>query len=284
MTSVIVPVHNAAPFIDELLRSLAEQKDAGDWEVILVDNNSTDDSAAVARRWTSRLPLQILSATERSNPSYARNTGAAAAAGDDLLFIDADDAVDEGYVRAMRAALERHPFVTSRVDSETLNPAWVKNAHGEPWQTHNVGVFFGFLPAAGANIGIKRSLFESVGGFSGKFSGSEDLAFSWEAQLATGASVHFVHNAVYRYRYRTTYWQLFVQGRRWGQDSALLYRTFGKRGMPGRPLWTAAREWVSVFAGLVSARSSDARAPLLVRLGFCVGRLEGSAIHRVAYL
>jgi glycosyltransferase involved in cell wall biosynthesis len=283
MTSVIVPVHNAAPFIGELLRSLSEQKDALDWEVILVDNNSTDESMTIARRWADKLPLRLLTATERSNPSYARNVGAAAASGDNLLFIDADDAVDGGYVRAMRAALELHPFVTSRVDSETLNPAWAQNAHGAPWQTDHVGVFFGFLPAAGANIGIKRALFQALGGFSGKFSGSEDVAFSWEAQLATGTSVRFVPDAVYRYRYRTTYWQLFAQGRQWGRDSALLYRTFRTKGMPGRPLSLAARDWVGVLAGLIAARSRAARAPLLVRLGFCVGRLKGSALHRVPY-
>ena len=283
MTSVIIPVHNAEPYVGDLLDSLVKQDFAGAWEVVVVDNRSTDQSISIANRYSLSLPIRIVIAGDRPNPAYARNAGASTSSADNLLFIDADDAVDEHYVTAMTEALQTTPFVTSRVDSSTLNPDWVRGAHGDPWQTNGVDVFFGFLAAAGANIGIRRALFNEIGGFSETFSCAEDLAFSWQAQLSTGVAPHFVGNAVYRYRYRSTFWLLFRQGVGWGADSVLLYRTFGPKGMPGRSAGTAIKEWAQVCGGLLSFPNGKQRAPLLARLGLCIGRLKGALQFRVNY-
>jgi len=283
MTSVVVPVHNAEPYLNDLLASLEVQDMRDAWEVVLVDNHSTDRSLAVARTFADRLPLRIMAAFDRANPSYARNAGVASSTSEKLLFIDADDAVAPGYVRTMTAALDIHHLVTSRVDSEALNPGWVREAHGEPWQATGVGVFFGFLPASGINIGIRRSLFDSLGGFPEAFSGSEDMAFSWDAQIKAGASLHFVPDAVYLYRYRETIGQLFAQGANWGRDSVLLYRTYREAGMPGRSVRTGFIDWFQAIRGFAAAGSKSARAPFAVRLGLCAGRLRGSLQYRTRY-
>jgi len=283
-TSLVVPVHNAEKSLGDLLTSLIGQEEMDRWEVVIVDNNSTDGSMVVAQTFRDRLPLRFVSARERANPSYARNAGAASSSADNLLFVDADDAVGPGYVKAMDGALSEHPLVTSSVDSGSLNPAWVRGAHGPPWQTEGVAAFFGFLPAAGVNIGIKRTLFESLGGFPEAFSGSEDMAFSWNAQLVAGVAPYFVREAVYRYRYRTTIRELFLQGAHWGRDSVLLYRTFRTKGMPGRPISAVTGDWGSAIAGFVSADDQSARAPFAVRLGLCAGRLRGSLQYRTFYL
>lgn len=283
MTSVVVPVHNAEPYLGDLLASLELQDMRDPWEVVLVDNHSTDRSSAVAGQFAGRLPLRMMEASARANPSYARNAGVASTTSEKLLFIDADDAVAPGYVRTMTAALDTHHLVTSRVDSETLNPGWVREAHGEPWQATSVGVFFGFLPASGINIGIRRSLFDSLGGFPEAFSGSEDMAFSWNAQINAGASLHFVPDAVYLYRYRESLGGLFSQGANWGRDSVLLYRTYREAGMPGRSLRTGCEDWLHSIRGLVMASSKSARAPFAVRLGLCAGRLRGSLQYGTRY-
>lgn len=284
MTSVVVPVHNAQAFLGDLLQSLVRQDFRGDWEIVAVDNRSTDQSASIAAGFSSTLPIRVVTASDRANPAYARNAGVRAARGDKLLFIDADDVVNEGYVREMACALDDSPYVTSRVDSRTLNPEWVRTAHGNPWQANGVDVFFDFLPAAGANIGIRRSLFDTLGGFSERFSWAEDLALSWRAQLTAGVPPRFVEPAVYLYRYRTTYWRLFIQGIGWGEDSVLLYLTFGAQGMPGRSATTGAREWAQVLGGMLFFPNAQRRAQLLARLGLCVGRLKGAMQYRVLYL
>ena len=70
-----------------------------------VDNGSSDGSVAILERYKDRLPLTVIHASERHNPSFARNAGARVARGRFLLFVDADDALAAGYVEHMTRAL-----------------------------------------------------------------------------------------------------------------------------------------------------------------------------------
>jgi glycosyltransferase involved in cell wall biosynthesis len=229
------------------------------------------------------IPVRVVDAPRPANASYARNVGVNATAGEKLFFVDADDEVAPGYLEAMSAALESHGFVTSRVDSKTLNPEWVHAAHGPPWQAEGVDQFFQFMPGTGINIGLRRELFEKIGGFPTEFSGSQDVVFSWQVQLG-GTPIHFVSQALYRYRYRATLLGLFRQTRNWGMSNVLLYRHFRQAGMPPRTLRMAIKEWRDVLTGLVCARSKAELAPIVVRLGYCVGRLIGTLRYRLLYL
>jgi glycosyltransferase involved in cell wall biosynthesis len=281
--SVIVPFRNGAKHLAALLDSLVVQDSRAPWELVAADNGSTDESRSVLAAYRDRLPIVVVEALERANPSYARNAGARAASGSKLIFIDADDEVSPNYVSALAGALDHHRLVTSRVDSAALNPAWVRSAHGAAWQSDGVGVFFDFWPAAGVNIGILRSTYEELDGFPEEFSGSEDIAFSWTAHKH-GIRIEFVGDAVYRYRYRHTLTGLFRQCANWGRDTALLYKRFGPDGMPGRTLGTSLAEWRDVAVGLLRPGEEDGRASFVVRAGFCWGRLHGSARYRVKYL
>lgn len=281
VTSVIIPVHNSARYLPTLLDSLRQQT-AHDWEVVAVDNRSTDDSLRILTNSTLSAPLRLHRADERANPSYARNVGATVATGDKLLFVDADDAVLSGYVRLMSEALDEHPMVTSRVDSAALNPDGVREVFGATWQSEGIDTYFGFLPGCGVNIGIRRDLFEKLGGFPEEFSGSEDIAFAWKAHLA-GVRVHFVADAVYLYRHRESLADLFRQAANWGRDNALLYARFRQHGMPGRSWRLAVREWTETIRDVLVARNDLERGRAAVRFGFCVGRLKGSAKYRVRY-
>jgi glycosyltransferase involved in cell wall biosynthesis len=282
--SVIVAFRNAERDFHDLLESLTAQTIDERWEILAVDNRSTDRSRQIAEQFTSRLPLAIIEAPARANRAYARNVGVAASSSDHLVFIDADDTVNPDYVRAMVRALREHELVTSRVDSITLNPEWVRGAHGPAWQADGVDVLYGFLPAAGVNIGIHRSLYGSLGGFPEEYAFCEDTAFSWNAHLRRRIPLHFVPDAVYRYRYRDTLPKLFRQSSRWGQASVQLFRQYRTDGMPDRPVRTALEEWRAVISALPRASNREARAPLVVRLGYCVGRVKGSFQHRVLFL
>jgi glycosyltransferase involved in cell wall biosynthesis len=281
--SVIVPCRNAARLVGEALASLVNQELDEAAEILLVDNGSTDNSRAVAAGIRGRIPLRIIEARARTNASYARNEGVRHARGDKLMFVDADDQVAPGYLAAMAAALERHRFVTSRVDSRTLNEPWIRDAHGPPWQAEAVTVFFDFLPATGINIGLRRDLFDMIGGFPEDFSGSQDIVFSWRAQQL-GVTIAFIPEALYLYRYRATLRGLFRQCRNWGTSNVLLYRMFRTSGMPPRTMRVAVVEWRDVLREIVRARSRAQLAPLVTRLGYCAGRLAGSFRYRCLYL
>jgi glycosyltransferase involved in cell wall biosynthesis len=279
--SVVIPCRNCARYLARQLGALAQQDYEGGWEVIIVDNASTDGSRAVAESFRGLLNLRIVDASDRTGAAYARNVGARASSGGKLLFVDADDEVAPGYLSALSGALDKSDFVTSRVDAQSLNPDWIRAAHA-PWQDEGIADWFDFLPCSTVNIGVSRSMFEAVGGWPEEYPASEDIALGWRLQLA-GASLRFVPEAVYRCRYRDSLAGLYRQTRWWGLSSSQLYREFRGAGMRRRSLAAAVREWLGILAGLLKARNKAELMPLVVRIGDCVGRLEGSARHRVLF-
>jgi peptidoglycan/xylan/chitin deacetylase (PgdA/CDA1 family)/SAM-dependent methyltransferase len=88
--SVIIPAYNAAGFIDKALQSLAAQGKVA-WEAIVVDDGSTDDTVQVVQRRMRRDRRVRLIRQRNAGVSAARNAGLAAACGDWLCFLDADD-------------------------------------------------------------------------------------------------------------------------------------------------------------------------------------------------
>ena len=100
--SIIIPCHNAAPWLAETLESAVAQT----WpkkEIILVDDNSTDGSLELARGYESR-GVRVLTQSNRG-AAAARNAGLAAARGDYLQFLDADDLLSADKISAQLAIL-----------------------------------------------------------------------------------------------------------------------------------------------------------------------------------
>jgi hypothetical protein len=210
--------------------------------------------------------------------------GARYAAAEKLLFVDADDEVSPGYVSVLAAALNDHDFVTSAFDQETLNPAWVRGAHGAAWRPSEGPLVdqFGVLPNAGASIGIARSVFESVGGFPDDLPRMYDIALSWEVQLR-GTELHYVPEAIYRVRYRDGLVALFRQGLAGSTCAPLLYKRYRGAGMQRRSVARMLRSWSRLARDLCRARTKADLAPLAVQLGRELGRLRGSVQHRTFY-
>lgn len=112
--SIIVPIYNVAPYLRKCVDSLLAQ-DISDYEIILVDDGSTDDSGAIADELVhafslsplaSRLQLRVI---HQSNTglSAARNTGIAAAIGDYIMFVDSDDYLQPNVLGALMEQVER---------------------------------------------------------------------------------------------------------------------------------------------------------------------------------
>jgi len=106
--AIIVPAYQAEGFLARALDSVLAQSDP-DWTLLVVDDGSTDGTPAVAHDYAARDPVRIRMLTQaNAGPGAARNRGMAAAAGDYVLFLDADDALMPEALAVLRADLRAH--------------------------------------------------------------------------------------------------------------------------------------------------------------------------------
>ncbi|MDR7279607.1 glycosyltransferase involved in cell wall biosynthesis [Catenuloplanes atrovinosus] len=127
MLSVVVPVHNVAPYLVECLESIAAQT-YRDLDVVLVDDGSTDDSGRIAAAFTARDDRFRLITQPNAGLGAARNTGVRHARGSLLQFVDSDDVLPRCASGRLAAALARtgSDFATGntlRLDSRGLHPS-----------------------------------------------------------------------------------------------------------------------------------------------------------------
>lgn len=129
--SVIVCTRNRANRLAETLSSLAGMcvDPEIDWELVVVDNGSTDETAAIVASFQDCLPLHCVS-EEKMGLSHARNRGVNVARGDVIVWIDDDVSVAEGWIDAWYAGFRAFPDadffgaeISVRFDEDP--PAWV---------------------------------------------------------------------------------------------------------------------------------------------------------------
>ena len=181
--TVVIATFNRAALLDETLTSLRalQSGTTRQWDAIIVDNNSTDDTRAVVERHAQTFPVPLRYLFEaRQGRSSALNSGIAAARGTVVAMTDDDVLVDPGWLEAACQALiaPREPSVGYAGGPvaprwETPPPPWLDRHRGDLWgtiaiQDHGPAEFV--YEAArkvplGANMAVRRSLFETVGGF-----------------------------------------------------------------------------------------------------------------------
>jgi glycosyltransferase involved in cell wall biosynthesis len=174
--SVVLCTYNRAARLADALTALVHQTDAPPYEVVVVDNNSDDDTRAVIGRFAEAgvvryawEPVQGL--------SHARNRGVATARAHVLAFTDDDVRVDPTWVRSIALAFADQPdvdMVGGRVEPvwEAEPPAWLPQAGYAPLAIVDYGREpFRISPTApccliGANVAIRRRALEQLHGFS----------------------------------------------------------------------------------------------------------------------
>ncbi|WP_416674867.1 glycosyltransferase family 2 protein [Egbenema bharatensis] len=229
--SVILPCFNGAKTIDVQLNALASQQWSGEWEVIVVNNGSTDHSMEIVERYRDRLPnLQIVDAYEPGKPrlgvAHSDNVGVKAATGDAFCFCESDDEVCPDWLEKMADALSCYEFVAGPLEYTRLNEPWLVAAiNNGRWKQSErlMDDFTGtppYLPFAfGCNLGMRRSVYEKVGEFDTSLYAAWDTDYCWKVQLA-GIQLHFIPGLVVHYRLRHELKAIYRQARSWGKDWA----------------------------------------------------------------
>jgi glycosyltransferase involved in cell wall biosynthesis len=177
--SVLICTFNRAALLRETLESLRNVSSTRSWSIVLVDNNSTDHTAAVVGELASSFPVPLEYVFEsRQGKSYALNTGLQRCAGDVIFFTDDDVRVSADWLDAGCAALENRDDLDYtggpvRPLWGAAPPAWLDTTRGHLWGTLAI-LDYGAVPFVfeerhrvplGANMAVRRRLIERIGGF-----------------------------------------------------------------------------------------------------------------------
>lgn len=206
--SIIIPVYNAEEYLSRCLDSILDQ-DMGSYEVILVDDGSSDSSSLICDRYSATDPRFRTIHKPNGGVSSARNAGLNLAKGEYIMFVDSDDALAPGALTEMTAGLEGEDFVLGGF-IEYIGSITSRNAAPEQSKTYSDGSIAEFfdanirrncemLDAPWAKLFRRKAL--GMQRFNEKLYYAEDKVFVFEF-LSRCKTVRTCASVVYHYHLR----------------------------------------------------------------------------------
>lgn len=301
LVSVIVPVYNGEATINRCIESLLAQDYPKErYEIIVVDNNSTDKTIELVRQY----PVLVLEESKQG-PAAARNRGLTCARGEIVAFIDADSFAEAQWLRELVK-----PFSDPAVGGvggviEGTSRATTVERYGDDKRTfHHQLSRFSFLPyLITGNAAFPKARIDSVGGFDENFTNpaGEDVDLSWRIQLDAPCTFVFAEKAVVYHKHRDTLVGLFTQSFEYRSATHKLHTKFSHHySYSTRKVLETVRFYLTLVIDLpvefvfrtimwmVGKRSRDEMLypffEWIWRLGVTVGRLKCTLVHRRWYL
>lgn len=180
--SVIIPLYNKAPYVRKTVESVLCQTFT-DWELIIIDNGSTDGSNEVVAEFTDSR-IQIVQLAENVGVSNARNKGATLATAPLITFLDADDWWDPTFLEEMANLIDRHPdagiygtgYYIVKNGRRRVAPIGVDETftEGEINYCHVYAKTL-CMPLTSISVCIPRMVFNETGGFPAEIKLGEDF-------------------------------------------------------------------------------------------------------------
>jgi GT2 family glycosyltransferase len=243
--SVVVCTHNGSATLRECLEGLDELDYPG-YEVIVVDDGSTDSSAAIASEYDCRLIR-----TENRGLSSARNTGLAVASGEIVAYIDDDARPDRDWLKYLA-----HTFMTTShagvggpnlaFAEDGLIARCVANAPGGPTHVLLSDQEAEHIP--GCNMAFRRQALEQVGGFDAQFhAAGDDVDICWRLR-ERGLTLGFSPAAVVWHHRRNSVRAYWRQQRGYGAAEADLERKWPEKYTTGGHVTWRGRLYGDGFA------------------------------------
>lgn len=320
--SVVLCCHNSARVLPATLAHLANQavRPSVQWEVIVVDNASTDDTAGAAKLWPrGKVPLRVV-AEPKLGLAYARMRGVEEARGAIISFVDDDNWLCRDWVQTVYDVMRAHPEVGAlggivEPEFETARPPWfapvaylyATGPEGEP-----SGDVTGVHMLCGAGLSVRRSALAdiqtkgfrsiAVGRQGAGLGAGEDSEMTYSLRLAGWRMwidprlriKHFlpVRRLNWDYARRLAYGSAFATPER----DALVYAckpprsgvTYQLRLLRERWFWqtgTALRHVIAAWRGVLKrtvGMGADGD-PDVLRAEFAIGRLSGLMAMRRTY-
>lgn len=262
------------------LHALSRQTYPGEWELIVSDNGSTDETASIIRDHAigNSINLTVVDSSEKKGAAYARNVGVACSQGEFLAFTDADDLVHDDWLAELVSVATLYDAVAGEIEIRRLNSA--KTFSWRPLSTP--GRSFTdpqFLPYfMGCNFGVWKSVLNEVGGFDEDFKpAGEDVELAWRIQRA-GFTLGLQPKAIVSYRLRASLAETCRQLRHYGVSDSRLYAKFKEHGMqPMRGRELLALTFLILLQNplLPTTLTRTNRGMWLARMSYVLGRVEG---------
>jgi glycosyltransferase involved in cell wall biosynthesis len=286
---VIIPVRDMADHLPKLLAPILDQLADGD-RVTVVDDASTDDTAAVARS----LGANVVTVTNSRGPYYARQLAASESRSDILLFTDGRCRPLPGLLAAHRELQQQPGVALSCTNVRTVTGPTIAArmaAAMQPFMLPRGGgamkATIGMVPPKPdyyptANLGIDRIAFAKVGGFR-QMRGGGDLDICWRIQEQGLGTIATDTRVLMEWEPRTAMRDMGSQWKRYGHSNAYLrwvHRNDAtSRGEQSSARLSAGEAWTTVRAELgrpVSELAANAVVGLAFQYGFISAWLKRS--------
>lgn len=228
--SIIIPVYNRPKEVDELLESLCIQTFT-DFEVIVVEDGSDETSEAICEKYKDRLDLKYCF-KPNTGPGPSRNYGAEQSSGEYLIILDSDVIVPKDYLRTIDETLKAQPtdaFGGPDRAHESFTPIQKAINYAMTSFFTTGGIRGGkrkmdkFYPRS-FNMGIRRSLFQQVGGFAPIRYG-EDIDLSTRL-FEAGCNCRLFPEAYVYHKRRVKFSSFFRQVKHSGEARVMLKRKY----------------------------------------------------------
>ena len=198
--SVVMPVHNAQPYLDAAVESILGQT-FGDFEFVILDDASTDGSTERLRQWAARdARIRLLEEKHNLGPALSSQRVASAAAAPLVARMDADDISHADRLGEQIAVFQRHPeagVVASLCDFIDSKGRRLRGS--EPWRLARRSPF---VPFAHGAMMYRRSVFDRAGGYrrESEYWEDQDLV----TRMSMVGPVMIIPRALYRVRLSAT--------------------------------------------------------------------------------
>lgn len=201
--SVIIPAFNAAAVICACLDALSTQKTDREFEVIVVDDASNDDLSFITAKYAGHLRLQLLRLPKNSGPGAARNAGAQAAAGEILLFTDADCVPAPDWLEKMLVTMAAPDIIGVKGVYQTFqNDLWARLAQLEFEERYEKLASHDEIDFIDTYCGAyRKASFMAAGGFNPELRQNEDVDLAFRLKK-TGARFLFAPEAKVAHTHR----------------------------------------------------------------------------------
>jgi glycosyltransferase involved in cell wall biosynthesis len=276
--SIVIPVYNGADILGRCLEAASRQDYPGAFEIVVVDNASTDGSGAIAASFESTRVVGC----RRRGPAAARNAGARAARFDLIAFTDADCSPEQGWLRGLVAGLGADDAGVGG-DLVAASQGLVQDVVSEISFNQAASAASPLPYLATANLLVRRTDFEAVGGFDEAFpvAGGEDNDFCWRLARA-GRRLRHVPGATCRHDHPRKVVDFLAQRFRYGWGERLLVQKHRSDSEVGAIVQeVAGTSWANICSlasrGLLGIGPHGRRHALVIALGevafFCGGTL-----------